>query len=99
MKLNTIEDVMVFQHEYNGRKYYSIGISSKKYVDGHTTDERVTAYLNVQFPKQNAPIDKQKINITKSFFAAYEGNDGKPGLKLVVQEWEPCEENNSYLWG
>lgn len=87
-------NIMVFAHEYNGRTSYSIGVSGKKYVDGHQTDEYIRHYLNAQFPRDNAPGDKDKIDITKSFLAPYETKDGHTNIKLVVQEWNP-----HYDWG
>lgn len=88
-------DVMVFRHDYNGRATFSIGVSSKKFVDGHTTDERVTAFINVQFPRDNAPHDKERIDITRSFLGAYEGKD-KVGIKLIVMEWTPHIAEDSF---
>ena len=97
MSMNlTGENIMVFAHEYNGRTSYSLGVSSKKYVNGQKTDEYIKAYMYVQFPRDNAPRDKDKIDITKAFFAAYEGRDGKTGFKLVVQEWKYHESHGNY---
>ncbi len=95
------KNAMVFENEYDGKTYYSIGISNKKYENGQVTDEWVRAYMNVSFPRNNVPINKQRIDITRAFFSAYEGRkDGKGKFRLVVQEWNPHEDNESeYPWG
>ena len=92
------ENVTVYENDYEGKKYYSIAISSKKYENGQVTDDWVSAYLNVTFNRNNVPINKQRIDITKAFFSAYEGKDGKGKFKLIVQEWNPHEES-AYPWG
>lgn len=93
------ENVMVFENDYDGRTYYSIGISSRDYVNGQVTDDWVTAYINVSFPRDNVPRNKDKIDITKAFFSAYKGKDGKGRFKLVVQEWNEHADEDEYPWG
>lgn len=93
----TGENIMVFAHEYNGRTSYSISVSGKKYVDGHQTDEYIKHYISAQFPRNNVPGDRAKVDITKAFLAPYEMRDGGTNIKLVVQEWNPHEE--TYDWG
>lgn len=90
------KNVMVFAHEYEGRTAYSLGVSSRKFADGHKTDEWVNGYITAQFPRDSAPSNKEKIDISKSFFAAYETRDGKSGIKLVVQEWNTHFDEDSF---
>ena len=91
------KNAMVFAHEHEGRTAYSLGVSSKKYVNGQKTDEWVNGYITAQFPRDNAPGNKEKIDITNAFFAAYETRDGKSGVKLVVREWNPhYDEEDSF---
>ena len=90
----TGENIMVFAHEFNGRMTYSIAVSGRKYVNGQKTDDFIKHYKNIQFPRDNAPNDQDRIDITKSFLAPYETKDGKTNDKLVVQEWNP-----HYDWG
>lgn len=97
MKNNSqFEDAMIFKNEFNGRSAYSLGVSGKKYVGGQETGEYVNGYLNVQFSRCNEPEHRQKIDITRSFLTAYEGNDGKAKVKLVVLEWQPHTEDVPY---
>ena len=86
------QKVMVFTKDYNGKTLYSVGISGRKYENGQKTNEWVSAYVNAQFPRDNVPLNKQKIDITKGFLTAFEGKDGKPGIKMVVQEWRPVDD-------
>lgn len=96
----TGEDIMVFAKEYNGRTSYSLGVSSRKYENGRKTDEWIKAYMYVQFPRDDAPRDREKIDIKKAFFSAYENRDGGTGFKLIVQEWCPHGKNDyGYDWG
>lgn len=88
------EDVMIFTKDFNGKTLFSIGVSGKKFVDGQKTNEYVTAYVNVQFPRDNQPISRQTIDITKSWLTAYGDRNGKGQLKLVVQEWRPHTEDS-----
>lgn len=90
------KNAMVFAHEYDGRTSFSIGVSSRDFVDGHKTDEWVNGYITAQFPRDNAPSNKEKIDITKAFFGAYKTRDGKSGVKLVVQEWRPHYDEDSF---
>lgn len=92
--INT-ERVKVFAQDYNGKTSYSLGVSSKRYVDGQRTDDWVNGYLPIQFT-QGAPSNGQTISIDKSFLSAYEGKDGKAGIKLVVQEWSGVESEDSF---
>lgn len=97
MKNNvTFEGAKVFRKEYDGRASYSVGVSGKKFENGHQLDEYVTAYLNANFPRGNAPSDKAMINITRAFLTTYEDREGKAHIKLVVLEWEDVSE---YSWG
>ena len=93
------EDVMVFTKDYNGRTLFSVGVSGKKFVNGEQTGEYVTAYLNVQFPRDRQPISKQKIDITKSWLTAYPDKNGKGQFKLIVQEWNPHADEDGYSFG
>lgn len=90
------KNIMVFAHDYEGRTSYSLGVSNKKYVNGQETDEWVNGYITAQFPRDNAPGNKEKVDITNAFFAAYETRDGKSGVKLVVREWNPHYEEDSF---
>lgn len=84
----TGEDIMVFAHDFNGRTSYSLGVRSKKLVNGQRTDDYIKAYMYAQFPRNNAPRDKTKIDINKAFVGAYENRDGDTGSKVIVQEWK-----------
>ena len=85
------EDVMIFKHDYNGRSAYSLGISSKKYdaVNRCQLDEWVSLYINIQFPKGNAPEDKQHIDIKDAWLTCYEDKNGVAQPKLIVNKWAP----------
>ena len=95
MKSNVqFEDVMIFKKDFGNRSAYSLGVSGKKYVNGQTTDEKITAYLNVQFARGNAPEHKDRIDIIKSFLAPYPDKNGDVQIKLVVLEWQPYMEDS-----
>ena len=94
--MNNVEfnNVMVFKHVFNERESFSVGIRSKQYVNGHLTDDTITAYINLQFPRDDKPNDREKIDIKKSFLASYPDKNGNPQLKIVVQEWESCDDDS-----
>lgn len=89
----TASGVKVFAHEFDGRTSYSLGVSSPKYVNGQKTNEYVNAYIYAQFPRDNAPRDKDRIDILSAFPAAYEGRDGKVNVKYIVTQWKWHEES------
>lgn len=76
-------------YRFDGENYttYSRGISSRKYVNGEKTDEWVTEFERVQFPKGTDLPNKCEIDVTKAFEAVTEYK-GKKYRKLVVQEFE-----------
>lgn len=77
----------IFRYDGDGYTNYSRGISSRKFVNGEKTDEWVTEYEKVQFPKGTDLPNKTDIEVTKAFEAVTEYKD-KKYRKLVVQEFK-----------
>lgn len=83
----------IFRHDGENYTSYSRGISSRKFVDGKKTDEWVTDYERVQFPKGTDLADKTDIEVTKAFEAVTEYKD-KRYRKLVIQEFKIIDGDN-----
>lgn len=85
--MNVTGRTRVYRFDGDGYTTYSRGISSRKYVDGKKTDDWVTDWERVQFPKGADIPNKCEVEITKAFEAVSEYK-GKNYRKLVVQEYE-----------
>jgi hypothetical protein len=86
MEIISKKEEMVFKNEYNGKIFYSIGIS-KKNQDGKYEN----GYINVRF-KKNVELDNQtKIKIKKAWIDFY-CKDRKTFPYIFVSEFEPVEE-------
>lgn len=86
MEIISNKEEMVFKNEYNGKVFYSIGIS-KKNQDGKYEN----GYINVRF-KKDVELDNQtKIKIKKAWIDFY-CKDRKTFPYIFVSEFEPVEE-------
>ena len=74
---------MVFANEYEGKRYYSIGIG-KKDVNG----EWQNAYMNCQFKKDVEIHNKTKIIIKDAWLTFYKGQDKKTNWYIFINEFE-----------
>ena len=75
-------EVMVFAKEYNGRTFYSIGLS-KKLQDG--TYEN--GYMDVVFKKGVEVPNKTKINITEGWLTFY-NKDKRTVQQIFISKFE-----------
>lgn len=86
MEIISKKEEMVFKNEYNGKVFYSIGIS-KKNQDGKYEN----GYINVRF-KKDVELDNQtKIKIKKAWIDFY-CKDRKTFPYIFVSEFDPVEE-------
>ena len=86
MEIISNKEEMVFKNEYNGKVFYSIGIS-KKNQDGKYEN----GYINVRF-KKDVELDNQtKIKIKKAWIDFY-CKDRKTFPYIFVSEFDPVEE-------
>lgn len=85
MSLTIKGDTMIFAKDFDGRKAYSMGISTKK-TDG-TYDK---AYFPVQFKKDVVVENMTKIDIKNSWFSFYASKDDpkKKTVYLFIGEFE-----------
>lgn len=92
MEIISKKDEIVFKNEYNGKVYYSIGLSKKK-QDG--TYEN--GYITTQFKKDVELENKTKIRIKKSWIDFYV-KDKKTIPYIFVSEFEvvPLKETKPY---
>ena len=82
MKISNEYPVMVFKREYEGKSYYSIGMSRKK-QDG--TYEN--AYIDCRF-KQGVELDNQTNIYVNDGFMSFYLKDGKPIYYLVITDFK-----------
>lgn len=74
----------IYRKDFDGRPSYSRMISSQEYKDGQKGDW-ISAFENVQFPKDTDIPDRSIVEIT-GFEAVYKYKD-KIRRKLVVTEY------------
>lgn len=92
--MNVTGKTKIFRYDGDGYTSYSRGISSKKYVDGEKTDEWVTIYENVVFPKGTDLPNKCTIDVTEGFEAVSEYK-GEKRRKLVVREFKIVDDGGN----
>lgn len=83
MSIKVTGDTMIFRKEYEGRTFYSMGVSTK-----NQEGDYVKGYMDVQF-KKGVDLDNQsKIDIKDSWFKVYKSKDGKSKVYLFINEFE-----------
>lgn len=83
MNIQTDKPCMIFAREYNGKKYYKVGLSRKK-QDG--TYEN--GYVNIQF-KQDVEIhNEEKIYLKDAFLTFYKSKDKATIPYIFVMNFE-----------
>lgn len=86
MNVNSERPLMVFKREYNGRVYYSLGIS-KKEMNGTYTN----GYMPCEFKKGVSVNDKTRIYLKNAFLTFYlKDKQTVPYIKIL--EYETVEE-------
>lgn len=86
MNVNSERPIMVFKREYNGRIYYSLGIS-KKEMNGTYTN----GYMPCEFKKGVSVNDKTRIYLKNAFLTFYlKDKQTVPYIKIL--EYETVEE-------
>lgn len=86
MNVNSERPLMVFKREYNGRVYYSLGIS-KKEMNGKYTN----GYMPCEFKKGVSVNDKTRIYLKNAFLTFYlKDKQTVPYIKIL--EYETVEE-------
>ena len=82
MEIISNRDEMIFKNEYNGKVFYSIGIS-KKNQDGKYEN----GYINIRF-KKDVELDNQtKIKIKKAWIDFY-NKDRKTFPYIFISEFD-----------
>lgn len=76
-------ECMVFAKEYNGKIFYSVGLSKKK-QDG----EYENGYMDVTFKKGVEVPNKTKINIIKGWLTFYINKDKRTVTQIFISEFE-----------
>lgn len=86
MNVNSERPLMVFKREYNGRVYYSLGIS-KKEMNGTYTN----GYMPCEFKKGVSVNDKTRIYLKNAFLTFYlKDKQTVPYIKIL--EYETVEQ-------
>ena len=86
MNIKSEKPIMVFKREYNGRVYYSLGIS-KKEMNGTYTN----GYMPCEFKKGVSVNDKTRIYLKNAFLTFYlKDKQTVPYIKIL--EYETVEE-------
>ena len=87
MNVQTDKPCMIFVKEYNGKKYYKVGLSRKK-QDG--TYEN--GYVDIQF-KQDVEIqNKERIYLKNAFLTFYKSKDKATIPYIFVMDFERMED-------
>lgn len=83
MNIQSDKPYMIFEKEYNGKKYYKVGLSRKK-QDG--TYEN--GYVDIQF-KQDVEIhNKERIYLKNAFLTFYKSKDKATIPYIFVMDFE-----------
>lgn len=82
MKISNEYPMMVFRNEYNGKVYYSLGMSRK--TQNGTYEN---AYIDVRF-KGEVDIPNQTNIYVKDGFMSFYIKDGKPIYYLVITDYQ-----------
>lgn len=83
MNIQSDKSYMIFEKEYNGKKYYKVGLSRKK-QDG--TYEN--GYVDIQF-KQDVEIhNKERIYLKDAFLTFYKNKDKATIPYIFVMDFE-----------
>lgn len=87
MNVQTDKPCMIFVKEYNGKKYYKVGLSRKK-QDG--TYEN--GYVDIQFKQGIEFENKDQIYIKDAFLTFYKSKDKATIPYIFVMEFERLED-------
>ncbi len=87
MNVQTDKPCMIFVKEYNGKKYYKVGLSRKK-QDG--TYEN--GYVDIQFKQGIEFENKDQIYIKNAFLTFYKSKDKATIPYIFVMEFERLED-------
>lgn len=83
MNIQSDKPYMIFEKEYNGKKYYKIGLS-KKLKNG----EYENGYVDIQF-KQGVEIhNKERIYLKDAFLTFYKSKDKATIPYIFVMDFE-----------
>ncbi len=86
MNIQSDKPYMIFEKEYNGRKYYKIGLS-RKLKNG----EYENGYVDIQF-KQDVEIhNKERIILKDAFLTFYKSKDKATIPYIFVMDFERVE--------
>lgn len=86
MNIQSDKLYMIFEKEYNGKKYYKIGLS-KKLKNG----EYENGYVDIQF-KQGIEIhNKERIYLKDAFLTFYKSKDKATIPYIFVMDFERVE--------
>lgn len=90
MEIISKKEEMVFKNEYNGKVFYSIGIS-KKNQDGKYEN----GYINVQFRKDVELENKTKIKIKQAWLDFYI-KDKKTFPYIFINDFDLIKEKDPF---
>ena len=83
MNIQTDKPQMIFVKEYNGKKYYKVGLSRKK-QDGSYEN----GYVDIQFKQGIEFENKEQIYIKDAFLTFYKSRDKATIPYIFVMEFE-----------
>lgn len=87
MNIQSDKPYMIFQKDYNGKKYYKLGLS-RKLQNG----EYENGYIDIQF-KQDVEIqNKEKIYLKNAFLTFYKNKDKATIPYIFVMDFERIED-------
>ena len=91
MNIQSDKAYMIFEKEYDGKKYYKIGLS-RKLKNG----EYENGYVDVQF-KQGVEIhNKERIRLKNAFLTFYKSKDKATIPYIFVMDFERVEDTSEH---
>lgn len=91
MNIQSNKQYTIYQKEYNGKKYYKIGLS-RKLQNG----EYEKGYIDIQF-KQDVEIqNKERIYLKNAFLTFYKNKDKATIPYIFVMDFERVEDTTEH---
>lgn len=87
MNIQSEKPYMIFVKEYNGKKYYKVGLSRKK-QDGSYEN----GYVDIQFKQGIEFENKEQIYIKDAFLTFYKSKDEHTIPYIFVMDFEKLED-------
>lgn len=69
---------------------YSMLFTSKKFINGQQTDQKIKKYIPIQMPKGTDLPNGAEVEILEGFISPFERKDGTIDVKIVCMKYDLC---------